>query len=84
MKISTRILKGIMTYYPELNDNDLSKLFDILNTHTIYDVGKTSNIWFKFECKKCNGSLDNIVGRGSDVLKNTLTCNEMVIKNILE
>ena len=79
-----RILKEIMIYYPELNNNDLSKLFNILNTHSIYDAGKTSNIWFKFECKKCNSSLDDIVGGSPDVIESSLTCNEMIVKNILE
>ena len=60
-----------------------------LNTHSFIRISPAdhiqNNMWCDFYCNICNKDLDDIVGE--DYMKNsagTLTCNEMLIKNILE
>ena len=84
--------------YPNLNIEIINtgyfthEILEILNTHRFVLSDKNTytyhSIWHTFHCTICNRSLNDIVDTskllGGDIEIKALTCNEVIIKNILE
>ena len=73
------------------NMDDISMpIVKILETHNFIAINTSNlkcNFWLKYKCLVCNEVINYIVGHDCDfnnTLENTYTCDEMVIKNILE
>ena len=81
----------------DIDDNLCKLMLEKISTHNIVLNKPNHHFWYKFKCINCDKGLNEIVGSGgvgSDksalkynydvILYNTLTCDEMIIKNILE
>ena len=77
------------TRYPNLDD-DIVNFFEdfileILKTHSFSSESLTTHIWSRYRCNVCSKSINYIVDHNySNDAIDTLTCNEVIIKNILE
>ena len=82
MNALEEIIDYMKNYYDiiDRNDND-NDTFKKLNTHSFKSINKKVSIWFKYKCKNCNNNLNDII---PTINESVLSCDEMIIKNILE
>ena len=82
-----KLNQEIIDYFSKFKSEEYSNLIELLETHIlIYSKLKKyefSIIYFRFECSVCNATLDEIVGKG-DIVESSFTCDEMVVKKVLE
>ena len=85
------LLKDIIdAIFDEDNKVESMSILKILETHSFIINNDDYNFWLKYKCSICEKVIHDIVGRNDhydhydNTLNNTLTCDEMMIKKILE